>query len=368
MGRFLVICAGLVGLLEAGTAHAQSNAGTAPATPDASAGSGPATGGSVDEARAAFQEGTLLAKQARWVDALQAFERSDALHAHAITTYNIGYCERLLGHWTRARKMLEKALADHKARGEVELPPDLLTATQTFLSEADRQIARVLVTVTPEGGAVAVDGRPLELAATDGPRPVLLAGTRAVGPAEVPPAPSFEVQLDPGSHVFVLVSKGRADVVASQTLASGSRGVLELRAPVSDAAGVSRDAVSVSGEATAGKPNRVPAFIALGVGAAGIATGSVSGLVAFGKKSAVSSACGPNGDATSCDAQQAAGNRAADVATIAFIAGGLGVAAGAVLLLAAPGEKSTKAAPPASSYSHVRPWVGWQSLGVQGDF
>jgi hypothetical protein len=362
--RRLVVCAGLVSCLAASPARAQANPGTS----DSSTPSAPAAGSVVDEARAAFQEGTLLARQARWVDALQAFERSAALHPHAITTYNIGYCERLLGHWTRARKMLQKALADHKASGEVELPPDLVGATQTFLSEADRQIARVLVTVAPEGGAVGVDGRPLELAATEGPRPVFLAGTRAVGPAEVPPTVTFEVQLDPGAHVFVLLTKGRPDVVASEAVSPGSQIVLELRAPAPDSAGTSRDVVLAPEGASAEKPNRLPALIALGVGAAGLATGTVSGLIAFGKKSAVSNACAPSGNLDSCTAQRDSGNRAADVSTIAFIAGGVGVTLGAVLYLTASTGKGTKVSPAASSNLEIRPWVGLQSLGVHGDF
>jgi hypothetical protein len=387
----VVICAGLAALVGASAARAQSSAGTPtsagtqatpaattsssptpaapPATaPDSTALSDPSTGGALAMARAAFQEGTLLAKQARWVDALEAFERADALHPHAITTYNIGYCERLLGHWTRARKMLQKALADHKARGEVELPPDLVSATQTYLTEAEHQIARVLVTVVGQGGAVAVDGRPLELAPAGGPSPALLAGTRGIGPAEATPASTFEVQVDPGEHVFVLSTKGRADVATTETLAPGAQVALELRAPVPEAPRVSGEATSGSEGASAGPPNHVPAFVAFGIGAVGLVTGSVSGLIAFGKKSAVSNACGPSGSATDCTSEGDAGNRAADIATTGFIVGGVGVAVGAVLFLTAPGGGSGKVATAPSSRSNVRPWVGWRSLGVQGDF
>ena len=98
------------------------------ARPESTPAAGPATNPAVTEARAAFQEGIALAKAERWALALQALERSDALHPHAITTYNIGFCERQLGHLTRARKLLAKSLADHRARGEVELPTDLVSA------------------------------------------------------------------------------------------------------------------------------------------------------------------------------------------------------------------------------------------------
>src|SRR5258708_31920756 len=154
-----------------GAPQAPAAAGTSVAGPASPPDSAPAAGTAVRpavaQARAAFHEGTQLAAQQRWVEALNAFERSDSLRPHAITTYNIGYCERLLGHSTRARKMLAKALADHHARGDVELPAELISAAQAYLSEADRQVARVVVTITP--GAGAIDGPPLELAANHGP-------------------------------------------------------------------------------------------------------------------------------------------------------------------------------------------------------
>jgi hypothetical protein len=318
--------------------------------------------GAVAAARAAFQEATGLARQGRWVDALHAFERSGALHAHAITTYNLGYCERVLGHWTRARKILLRALDEHQARGGTELPLDLVAATQAFLGEADRQIARVRVSVATEGGALGVDGRPLEVADARATPPVLVGGTRPMGPAEAPPAPSFTVELDPGEHVFVLVSSGQPDVVVTETLAPGSQSVLELRA---------QPHVPSSPPPQAPPPrpvNRKPAFIALGIGAAGIVTGGIAGLVALGKRGGVAAACTPDEDYRSCDSQRSAANLAADASTTAFVAGGVGLAVGAVLFVLAPEASSDTRRPAAHRDLEVRPWVGWQSLGVRADF
>ena len=318
--------------------------------PDSDPAPSSAASPAVAEARAAFQAAIALAKAERWAPALQAFERSDALHPHAITTYNIGYCERQLGHSTRARKMLKKALADHRARGEAELPDELVSSAKVYLSEADKHIARVFLTVTT--GALTVDGRPLELAEDDGPHPVLLAGTRAVGPPEAPPSGMIEVLLDPGTHVFVLSVKGRADVSTSETLIPGSRISLELHVP--DATVDSKRPTQVP-EATAPPektPNRAPAFIAFGVGAAALAVGTASGLVAFGKKSDVKAACAEPG-AARCSSERESGNRAADIATGAFIAAGAAIGVGAVLWFAASGSKtnSGKAANSARSSS-----------------
>lgn len=334
-----------------------------PAMPESPPSPGSATSPAVVEARSAFQQGIVLAKAERWALALQALERSNELHPHAITTYNIGYCERQLGHLTRARKLLAKSLTDHRARGEVELPADLVSAAQTYLSELDPQIARVTVTITP--GAVAVDGRPLELGESVGPRPVLLAGTRGVGQGEVPPASTFEVLVDPGTHVFVLSVKDRADVIANETVAPGSQISLELRLPEPTANPKAPAPLPEAEPSPTEKHNRVPVFVALGIGAAALAVGTASGLLAFAQKSGVEQACSHGSDANRCMSQRDSGIRAADISTGAFIGGGVAVALGAVLFFAAPGSKTTKAA---ATKPQVRPVLGWGSLGLEGRF
>jgi hypothetical protein len=342
-----------------------------PATPETS----PATLPAVSEARAAFLEGIELGKQERWVEALQAFERSDALHPHAITTYNIGYCERLLGHSTRAHKMFSKVLTDHRARGEVELPVELVAAAQTYLSEAERQIARVVVTIAPANGAVAVDRGPLELVAAEGPRPVLLAGTRAIGPPEVPPSFTFEVRLDPGTHVFVLSTRDRADVVASETLAPGVQISLDLRVPaLPETTEASKLPVRAAGaETMAERPNRLPAFLVFGIAAAALTVGTVGGLIAFAKKTPLDQAC-HGADTSSCDGERQSANRAADISTVAFIASGLAAGVGTVIFFTAPVAKGSHAryvddaSRPRASSSVVSGWIGWGTLGMGGRF
>jgi len=320
------------------------------------------------EARTTFQEGVQLAKEEHWSRALRSFERSDALRPHAITQYNVGYCEWHLGHPTRARKMLGKALDDNRAHAGAELPADLVDAAQAYLDDAERQIARVMVTMTT--GAVTVDGSPLELVAKDGPHPVLLAGTRDAGEPEVPPASTFEVQLDPGTHVFVLSVSSRPLLIANRTLPPGSLSLVELRptseAPAGD--GATQPAKPISERGDANKPNRTPAFIALGVGATGIVVGSIGGLAAFAKKSSVEQACTP-GNLERCRSEREAGNRAADISTGAFIAGGVAVGVGTVLFFAASGNRSSKgAAKLAPPLVRVRPSVGWKTLGLEGSF
>src|SRR5579859_6898324 len=57
------------------------------------------------EARQKFVEGAALVKNAQWADAETAFEESARLHPHAVTTFNIGACERAMGRYTKARAL-----------------------------------------------------------------------------------------------------------------------------------------------------------------------------------------------------------------------------------------------------------------------
>jgi hypothetical protein len=183
--------------------------------------------GEAPEALTAFVEGTTLVKQARWGQALVAFERAAKIRPHAITTYNIGACERALGLYTRARKTFQRALSENEAAKGGQLPDTLVEKTRGYLGEIDGLLAHVTVTLVPEGAAIAVDGRPLETTGS-GDRAVLVAGTLPPGPGAAAPARPFEVLLDPGAHVFSLSRKGFSTAVVNRTVAPGTTTPLKL--------------------------------------------------------------------------------------------------------------------------------------------
>jgi hypothetical protein len=108
------------------------------------------------------------------------------------------------------------------------MPEGLTSDAKAFVGEIDRLLAHVTVTLQPPDAAVTVDGRPLERLDAPGARPSLVAGTLPPGPGAPPPAPSFELTLDPGAHVVTLSRKGYTDVVVNRTFAPGSTGALRL--------------------------------------------------------------------------------------------------------------------------------------------
>ncbi len=331
------------------------------------------------EARTAFKEGTSLARQSQWGEALLAFERSSTLRPHTFTTYNIGYCERALGRYTRARKLLAKALAENDARGGTALSADVVNDARRYLGEMDKRVARATVTLEPADAAVAVDGRPLEVVSGDRTLPVLSAGTRDLDPGEVPQRASFELLVDPGSHVFTVSRSGSNDLVVARTFAAGTTSPLDLKLAVK-AAPLEDNRVAASPAPTyEARPNRLPGYILLGVGAAGLAAGSITGILAVQSKHKLDESCGEAGAhcPPSLQSEHDNLNRWADVSTIAFSVGAGAVVLSTVLLLTGGSKASSVGSGAASSTSASRtgtnglvihPAIGYGSAFLTGSF
>src|SRR5881392_4012959 len=90
----------------------------------------------IADARQKFVEGAALVKNAQWADAETAFEESARLHPHAVTTFNIGACERAMGRYTRARALFRHALEEHE-QGATKLPQSLYDDARGLVNEID---------------------------------------------------------------------------------------------------------------------------------------------------------------------------------------------------------------------------------------
>jgi hypothetical protein len=203
----------------------------------------------IEQARALYLEGLSEVRKAHWGEALAAFERSQALRAHPMTTYNIGACERALGHYTRARRALSQALAQDSG---AELPPTVKTDARAFLDEIEQLLVRLTVTVEPAPARIAVDGRPLEIEQPPSAPPALIAGTLPPGRGASAPAGAFSLLADPGVHVITLSRAGYGDIVVNKSYRPGQvateRWVLsELPATIRISSNEARALVSVNG-------------------------------------------------------------------------------------------------------------------------
>jgi len=183
----------------------------------------------VEDARSEFLRGAELVKKSQWAEALAAFEQANKLRPHAVTTYNIGACQRAMGQYTRARETFLRSLAQNDAAQKSELPESLATDTKGFVTEMDGLLATVTITLEPATAAVTFDGRPLVVEDAAAKPPLLAAGVRPAGAGEPPPAATFRVRMDPGSHVMTFTRKGYSDAVVNKTFAPGSSTILPMK-------------------------------------------------------------------------------------------------------------------------------------------
>jgi hypothetical protein len=172
----------------------------------------------IEQARAEFRTATEHVKQAQWAEALAAFERSAALRPHAITTYNIGACERALGRYVRAREALRKALALDAKTGQRDLPQSFADDATRWLDELSALLVRATVTLTPPDATLHIDGGPA-IATDDG---LLVAGLPAGANSVKTPGARFTLLLDPGEHVFSLSRPGFVTAAISRSFHPGS--------------------------------------------------------------------------------------------------------------------------------------------------
>lgn len=175
----------------------------------------------LEQARTSYLEGLQQVREAHWAEALAAFERSRGLRPHALTSFNIGACERALGHYTRARAELLRSLEQDRVSSE--LPPSVRTEAQAFLGEIERILVQIALVVEPSATAVSVDGRPLERIDGAATRPRFVAGTAPPGPGAPARARELEIVADPGAHVITLSRHGYSDIVINRTYRPGER-------------------------------------------------------------------------------------------------------------------------------------------------
>lgn len=184
----------------------------------------PASGDRNDEndalkkARAEFVVATDHVRSSRWGEALAAFERSAALRGHALTTYNIGACERALGRYTRARVAFERSLEADQRANKRELPPSFADDATRWLAEIDAILVRATVTLSPADAVLLVDGAPL----APGEGGALVAGLPPAERLVRTPGPTFKLVVDPGTHLFALSRRGFANAVISKSFAPGT--------------------------------------------------------------------------------------------------------------------------------------------------
>jgi hypothetical protein len=313
----------------------------------------------VAAARALGIQGIKLADAGNCAEAIEKLERAESLYHAPSILGRLGECQVEVGRVVLGTENLNRVVRE-------QLPPN---APAAFIAAQDRakkvleralpRIAYLVVRVDPPGvnPQVTIGGSPVQSALIGAERPT-----------------------DAGSYEVVASAPGYRTARANVTLAEGAHQEIALGltpdpdaqpaspAPPLPATTTAPPAVSTSepppAPAATSGGNRTPAYVALGIGGAGLLLGSITGIVALSKTGSLE--CPNNRCPPSQHSKLDSANTMATISTVGFSVGLVGAAVGTVLLLT---SGKSEPAPTATVGSlHARPFIGGRTAGLEGTF
>jgi len=252
------------------------------------------------------------------------------------------------GRWVEAAEVYREVSRLEVTEGKVEAQQE---AQQAAASELDELVAKMPSIVIMVEGAqanqvvVEIDGVQVPAAVLGEARPMDPGRHRVVGKS--------------GSQVFEQVVELGPSQQRKLRLAFKPEPTNPSVKPTGPAPDPERDAEASTG----GDTQRTLGWAALGVGAAGIVTGGVTGFLVLGKKSALEDNANCRGTVCAPPAHDDVDsyNRLRTISTVSFIVGGAAAALGTTLLLTSHGGEG-------DAETSVSAYVGVGHAGVTGSF
>jgi hypothetical protein len=300
-------------------------------------------------------QGVQLADAGKCPEAIEKLTRAEALHHAPTILGRIGECQVNVGEVVAGTENLNMVVREVLPASAPKVFRDAQERAQKVLTAAMPKIAHLVIRVTPANlkASVAVAGKPVPAALLGAERPT-----------------------DPGTHQVTAAAEGYKPTSVSVTLAEGGHQEVNLlleknpnavsALPASTAGAAAATTPETTPPEPGAKKSKLPAFVAFGVGGAGLIVGGITGGLALGKASdCPNKVCQSQSDLDSAKTM-------ATISTIGFGVGIAGVAVGTILLLTSSGssEKPPSAHElerPAPKFA-MQPFFGVSSVGVTGSF
>ena len=278
--------------------------------------------GTAAAAEALFEQGRSEMEAGNFESACGKFRESDQLDPAPGTKFNLGDCEEQRGNFATAWELF-KAVEDN-----VDPSDERYAIAQQRREAVEPKVPKLVI----------------DLAEGSPPNTTVRIGDAELGPSSF----GVPLPLDPGDHELVVSAPGRRDMRFTATLTEGS--VLKLSvspgkpnepAPVeapasSTSTSTATSEVDVRDQPTSSGGDPTLGYVIGGVGVAGLALGTVTGIMALGKAKTADEHCWDS-PAQGCDQEGADANRSgkplATVSTVGFVVGAVGVGVGAYFLL-----------------------------------
>lgn len=316
---------------------------------------------SVAAARSLGMQGIKLADAGDCKGAIEKLSRAESLYHAPSILARLGECQVNVGQVVLGTENLNRVVREQLSATAPKAFRDAQERAKGVLNSALPKIAHLTVRVEP------ADARPQ----------VTVAG------AAIPPALiGVERPTDPGTHEVVVSAPGYLEQKTSVTLAEGGSQEIAVKLEKDPAAAVVTPPPTTTAPPVVMGPTTPPAdtgpkksntlaYVALGVGGAGLVVGGVTGFLALGKKGDLKGCVDTKCPSSQQDTLDGAKSMAT-VSTVGFAVGFVGVGVGVVLLLTGNSSASasaSKSAPKLAKHGvSVEPWLGTQSAGLSGTF
>jgi hypothetical protein len=265
------------------------------------------------------------------------------------SSFEVARSEAQLGHLVEASDMLARVERMPERPDDPQAFKDARDYARRLDAEIQPRIPKVRLRVEgTDAGAVTVtvDGESVPTAALDVP-----------------------YAIDPGPHAFA-VQAGDGRTATQEVLVSEGdqrEVVLALvgEAPAPASLPPPLPEVPVVTPAPQAGGRRAFAWVAFSTAAVAAGAGGATGIVAWTRKSSISSQCNGSQCPPSTYADLDGARTLATVSTVSFIVAGAAAVAGVVTLLTGPGPQASV---PAAAGGRIDPWIGIGSAGITGAF
>jgi len=259
-----------------------------------------------------FRQGRAASEKRDYATACAKFRESNRLDPAVGTVFNIADCEEKLGRlatsWTLFQEVVQRLPASDDRRGIAEKRAQKLEPRVPKLSIHLAHSERTDVVVKRDG--VSLGNASLDTA----------------------------LPVDPGDHTVVVEAPGTRPAEFHTTVVEGQSSTLEVNVGESAPAGSSAITPQTP-EPASSRPasaNHTAAYLVGGIGAAGLVTGIVAGVLTLNKKSTVNSECvGKECSQAGLDAANS-GKTLGVITTVGLVTGAVGLGAATYLFVSAP--------------------------------
>jgi len=329
-------------------------------------------------ARTLAVDGLKLAQAGKCDEAAPKLERAEKLHHSAIVLSRLGECNVSLGKLVEGSEQLRRVLREPLPANPTPALSKAYERAQTALDSAKPRIGALTVSLggaAPQGTRLTVDGKDLPVTLVDSELPADPGEHTIEASAPGYIKASSHVSLGNADKKTVAL-KLEADPNAPAPTSEPAPALAGTNAAPTG----NEDAPAAAGNASASSssppapqqaPNHAAAYVAWGVGVVGVGVGSAFGLIAMKDKHDLTSRCGSNTCGPDSSSSLDSAKRAGNISTIAFGVGAVGLALGTVLYFTVGGSERTGSAAPAKRFAGLtrgRALIGPGSVQLAADF